>query len=341
MKWIAGCLVVGLLAGQSLAFGQTGDVNKVLADARAALGGDKKLAAMKTFSATGRQTKVANNASQAPTDCEIAFELPDKYMKKEVLTMMSIGGITRTSGFNGDTPINVVDQPPAMGNMVIRMGPSSGGPGGTQTPEQEQEAQKRMLLSSRQDLAHLALGILAGSLPSYPLQFSYGGQAESPDGKADIVDVKGEGDFAMRLFIDAKTHLPLMLSWMAKEPLVMTQTVGGGPGGPGAAAGPPPAGGHAMVYSSGGALPTTPEEREKAAKEMEAQVKEAEARLRVVEYRLYYGDYQEVDGIMVPFKLQRSMNGKATDETVFEKIKINGKIDAKKFQARHVPGPEA
>ena len=64
----------------------------------------------------------------------------------------------------------------------------------------------------------------------YPLTFTYAGEAEAPEGKADVIDVKGEGDFAVRLFVDQKTHMPLMLSWMDKEPLVMTMT-SGGPGG--------------------------------------------------------------------------------------------------------------
>lgn len=336
MKRIAGCLVAGLLAGQALAFGQTGDVNKILADTRAALGGDRKLAAVKTLSATGRQTRVSNNASQAPGDCEIAFELPDKYMKKEVAVVTPMGNITRTSGFNGEASISVIDQPPSTGNMVVRFGAgpgAPGGPGGTLTPEQEQEAAKRALLSSRQDLTRFALGVLAAPVPNYPLEFTYGGQAESPDGKADIVDVKGEGGFAVKLFIDAKTHLPLMLTWMAKEPLTITQNVGG----PGAGAAAPP-GAHVMTFQSSGGggqgAQMTPEEREKAAKDMEARMKEAQANARTVEYRLYYGDYQDVDGVKVPFRLQRAMDGKPVDETVFEKVKINGKIDPKKFQSK-------
>jgi len=338
MKRIAACLVAGLLAGPSLAFGQVGDVNKILADARAALGGEKKLTALKTFVATGRQTKVQNNQSQAPTDYEIAFESPDKFVKKETLATLGNAAITRTSGFNGEIPINVIDQPPAGGNVVVRFG-SGPGPGEAQTPEQRQEAQKRMLLSNRQDFARFTLGIVAASLPAYPLQFSYAGQAESPDGKADIVDVKGEGDFAVRLFIDAKTHLPLMLSWMAREPIVL-QNVVGGPGRGGAPANVAAGGGHVQVQQfgvaggSGQARTLTPEERDKAAKDMEARVKEAQAKARMVEYRLYYGDYQDVDGIMVPTWLQRSMDGKPTEETVFEKVKINSKIDPKKFETK-------
>jgi hypothetical protein len=343
MKRMVSTVLVSLVAGGALVAGQAGDVNKILADARRALGGEKKLAAVRTFAATGQATRVVGQNSSAPADAEVAFELPDKFVKKDVVAMVMNAAVTRTSGFNGDTPINIIDQPPALPGqvIVIRKGPGGPGAGAASTPEQQQQDRQRQLISNKQEFARLALGLLLPSLAAYPLQFAYGGQAESPDGKADIVDVTGEGGFAVRLFIDTTTHLPLMLSWMAKEPLVMTNTIRGGPGVP------PPSGGGGVVVIGGpppgaqGQPPSgahgqslTPEEREKLMKQVEEQRKEAEAKLRVVEYRLFYGDYREVDGIKVPFTLQRSIDGKPTEQVTLEKVRINTKIDPKKFEAR-------
>jgi len=307
------------------------DVDRILASARAALGGEKKLAALKTFAATGQAVRVVNEASTAPGDTEIAFELPDRFMKKELLAVLGNAAITRTSGFNGDVPINVIDQPPAMGGaMVVRFGAGPGA-GEAQTPEQQEEQRQRQLLAARQDFARLALGMLAASPAGYPVQFTYAGQAESPDGKADVLDVKGEGDFAARLFIDSATHLPLMLSWMAREPIMITNTISrGGPGTQGGGRG------NVMVAPPGGIShgTLTPEERDKMMKQIEEQRKQAEAKARVVEYRLYYGDYRNVDGIQVPFHLQRSIDGKPTEEVTWEKVKINEKIDPKRFETK-------
>jgi hypothetical protein len=339
MKRVLCGVAAAVVAAQVLVAGQAGDVKKILADARAALGGEQKLAGLRTFAATGQSTRVSGDTSSAPTDVEMAFELPDRYMRKDVVAQMMNMTITRTSGFNGDTAINIVDQPPAMGGtMIVRMGPGGPPPGVAPTPEQEAKAKQQQLLSARQDFARFTLGVLLASPAVYPLEFKYGGQAESPDGKADIVDVTGEGGFAVRLFIDVKTHLPLMLSWMAKEPLVM-RTVSG-PGGVtttvgAAGAAQPPAGGNAMVVRKEGSAgaPATPEEREKMMAQLEQQRKDAEAKARTVEYRLYYGDYRGVDGIQVPFRLQRAIDGKPVEETTLEKVKINGKIDPKKFEA--------
>jgi hypothetical protein len=290
----------------------------------------------------------------------MALELPDKFMRRDALMNMGNMSIYRTSGFNGDGLINEIDQPPQLaGGGMIQMrvagpGGRDGGPGGTApTPEQQAAMKKTMIANNKTELTRLVLGMFAQGLSSFPVTFTHGGQAESADGKADIIDVKGEGEFAARLFIDTQTHLPLMLSWMAKEPLVMTRggstatsgggntfivAGGGGPvvshGGHSAAAPPPPP----PPPPPGGPVTQrpnpnmTPEEREKAIKEMQEQMKIAEANRKVVEYRLFYSDYKEVDGLTLPHKFQRSIAGKPTEEVFFDKVKINPKIDAKKFE---------
>jgi hypothetical protein len=199
------------------------------------------------------------------------------------------------------------------------------------TPEQQAEQRKITLLANRQEFARLTLGMFAASFKGYPLTFSSAGQAEAPDGKADVIDVKGEGDFAAKLFIDAKTHLPLMLSWMAKEPLVMRMGPGGTSFGSGGGRGVTMGGGGGGVQTfgtgQGGAI-----NQEELMKELDARRKEAEANRRVVEYRVYYGEYRNVDGLKLPSQIQRSIDGKPADELKLERIKLNPKIDPSKFE---------
>lgn len=61
------------------------------------------------------------------------------------------------------------------------------------------------------------IGLFASSFSGYPVTFTYVGEAEAPQGKADVVDVKGTGT-AMRVFLAQSTHLPLMLTWQATSP---------------------------------------------------------------------------------------------------------------------------
>ena len=177
----------------------------------------------------------------------------------------------------------------------------------------------------KQEFARLTLGMFAASLPAFPLEFTSAGQAEAPDGKADVIDVKGADGFAAKLFADSRTHLPLMLTWMAREPLVLSM---GGPGRAGSAGG----GGTTITYGAGQGGSATPGDRNQMLQDLEARRKEAEAKLRTVEYRLYYSDYKDVAGIKVPHTLQRSIDGKPSEEVTLEKVRVNVKIDAKKFE---------
>jgi len=330
MKRVFNFIVVMGLAAEALVVGQGQDASKVLSLVHEALGGDKKIAAVKTLAVTGRSAKVNGDSTAPATDFEIAMELPDKYMKKEVVATIGSNTIARTTGFNGDGLIEAMDTPPSVGGggmMVMRFGgPGGAAPGAQPTPEQAAEMRKGALQAAHADFARLTLGMFASSFSAFPLEFSYAGQAEAPDGKADVIGIKGDDNFQARLFVDSTSHLPLMLTWMAKEPLMMNV---GGPG-----RGPGGAGANVVQFGSGagGTQQMTPEQRDQMMKDMQERMKDAEANRRTVEYRVYYGDYQDVSGVKLPFKLQRSIDGKPTEEMTIEKIKVNQKIDPKKFE---------
>ena len=327
-------VAIALAAAGTMAAGQSRDANKILAGARTALGGPK-LEAVKSLTAVGRTVRALPNGTSAESDFEMALELPDKYLMRSVLAAMGNMSIYRNSGFNGGQVIEEIDRPPSLaggGVMHIRIA----GPGGATDPEkmtdeEKAESNQKRLVANQREFAKLALGMFAMSPAAYPVELADGGQAEAPDGKADVIDVKGEGGFAAKLFIDAQTHLPLMLSWMDKEPITMMMGPGGTvTAGPGTSAAV--AGGGTTVTRSTAPANMTPEEREKMMKDLEARRKEAESKARTVEYRIYYADYKGVGGVQLPHRIQRSIDGKPTEEMVFDTIKVNPKIDAKKFQ---------
>ena len=158
----------------------------------------------------------------------------------------------------------------------------------------------------KQDFARLMLGLFATSFTSYPLTFDYVAQAEAPEGKADVVDVKGPANFVARLFVNAQTHLPIMISWRVQPPPAR-----GGPGGPGGAAGRggPPA--RADAGNPPAAAPPAP---------------------APVENRMYFADYRDVDGLKLPFRIRRAVGSDTTEETTFDKFRVNARTDAKRFE---------
>src|SRR5687768_6118895 len=173
---------------------------KVLADVRTALGGEEKLAAIKTFTTTGRTRRVQGD-NLVPIEFEMLVELPDKYIRKDEIPAQESD--PTTNGFNGD---GLVQSPP--------MTPPEPRPGMPAPPAGQFEAMlKQRVLTTKQDFARLMLGMFASSYAGYPLSFRYVGQAEAPQGKAHVLEATGAGNFTVRYLVHTETHLPVMVSW--------------------------------------------------------------------------------------------------------------------------------
>ena len=394
------------------------DAAAILAQAREALGGEKRLSAVKNFVATGRTRQVRGD-NLVPIEFEIAVELPDKYVRKDEIPAQESG--PTSTGFNGteliQLPVPVAPAtpqpqrgegappqrgqgaappqrgegaappqrgegaavppqrgegapPPQRGEGPPQRGAEGGrgegGPGRAAGPGASPAAQMDAMRNARvasvkQDFVRLTLGMFASSFSSYPLTFTYAGQAEAPQGTADVLDVKGPANFSARLFINSQTHLPIMISWQAPA----GRGRGPGPGGPPGAApgGPPgaaPAGRGAAPATPPGTTPpgTTPPAAAPPATAPPATAPAvppgaaagappgaaagpargagpgAAPPSASLENRLYFADYRDVDGMQWPFRLRRATGPDTTEETTFDRFKVNTKIDPKKFEVR-------
>ena len=309
---------------------EAGKAAEILAAARKAIG-DRKLDALKTFS---MQSSLQRNVQtmQLGSDIEILLDLPDKYLRSEASAggsgmVVSGGGV---SGFNGDRSLQRTNGGGMAGGggMVIRMGGGSSfssGDGEKPTPEQLEQMNKMMVKSSQAEASRLMLGWFAMAHPSINAQYTYAGEAESPDGKAYVIDVKNADSFAARLFIDEQTHLPLMVTYKAAQPRMMTQSLNAG----GRQVTPMGGGGaHTVTMTAG----MTDEEKKKAQAEMEKQIQEIQRQPPVmVDYTVFFDEWRDADGVKFPFKMRRAMGSETTEEWTVSKIKVNPKIDPKRF----------
>jgi hypothetical protein len=303
------CLAVSALADAQPA--PADPAAAVVAAAREALGGEKKLAAVRTVLATGRTRQVRGD-NLVPIEFEIAIELPDKYVRKDEIPAQE-SGPTQT-GFSGDILLQFPAPSPPPGR--------AGGPP-PPTPEQAAAAGRMRLNTIKQDFARLMLGMFAGTSSAYPVTFTYVGKAEAPQGKADVLDVKGPpgpGAFAGRLFVNADTHLPIMITWTAPAPPMR-----GGP--------PPPSRGGPPPGRDGGPPASASQGREGAPSRGDAPPAAA-SQPPPPETRLYFGEYRETGGLQLPFRLRRALGPDTVEETTFDGYKINTKIDPKKFEVR-------
>ena len=382
MRVFAQCAAVVCLAAAAAVSGpaaaQTKDPATILAAARTALGGEKKLTAVKTFTATGRTRQVRGD-NLVPIEFEVFVELPDKYLRKDEIPAQESG--PTASGFNGeewlqDPPPPAAPAPPPAAAPAAQPaaapgGPPAGpgapagpgrGPGPGPGPGPARNPAALRVATLKQDFARLTLGMFATSFAAFPMTFTYVGEAEAPQGKADVVDAKGPNNFTIRLFIHKDTHLPIMVSWTPPAP--PGRGAGPGPGRgampgapPGAVppggergappagappAGPPPAGAPAAAPqpppagAPAAAAPQAPPAAAPPSGERGAPPagQRGPAPSAPVENRLYFADYRDVDGMQFPFRLRRAVGADTIEETTFDRYKINAKIDPKKFEVR-------
>ena len=365
---IVGLVVIGAVAAGPAA-GVLADgredpkADAVMAEARKALGGEKKLAALKALSmraefrresagpvAAGGSTFVMiggggsfSSAGGGQTTGSLAIDmvLPDKFYREETTT----GGfsITRVDGFEGDRP------------FLDLTSNSAGARVAADNPAADPARAKAALKRTNTDLARLMLGLVAGTQPGLPVTYTYAGQAESPDGTAHVIDVNGGEDFKARLFIDTATHLPLMLTYVEAEsrPIRMMQhgapgsggtrvvtpggaTTKGGASGSGSGGASASGSTGATASGSGGATVSTsplanltPEQRA----EIDKQMKEAAATPpRMIEYRMFFAEYRDISGISLPHRISRGTAEKTTEEWEIKDYKVNPNIKADRFK---------
>ncbi len=370
------CLVAAVLGAQTPAPDKD-QAATILASAREALGGDAKLAAIKSFVATGRTRQIRGN-NLVPIEFEIACELPDKYVRKDEIPAQESD--PTSSGFNGDQLVQIppppppraggpgpagrgeppaagagrASEPPAGGARAAGPPPATGtpppatAPPGATPPGAEagraagpgpagpgraggppMDPRRARVNTVKQDFVKLTLGMFAASFSSYPLTFTRGGQAEAPQGKADVLEVKGpEGsNFTARLFINSQSHQPIMLSWQMPPSNVIVTV-------PGQPAPKPETLAAGTVVVEGPPAPAagaSKEETDKYTKDVADVRRKAQAKL--LEHRLYYADYRDAgNGVLFPFRLRRAIGPDTVEETNFDAFRFNQKIDPRKFE---------
>ena len=283
--------------------GQTKDPARgaaLLAEARKAVGGEDRLRAIKTLDVRGDFKRLAGQTT-IEGELQIRLELPDKLRRDEDLSLPGGGpAVIRTEVLNGST---VWDEASGGGRMfagrIGRFGGPGGGTGGgdAQTrgrgqidPAQLEEAQRR---ARQTELARFVLMWLL----SADGQVTWIGTAEAPDGKADVIEITPGAGPPLRLFLDAASHMPLMITWEGVAPQLI---IAGRRGGRGDGNDAPPAEGRGP-----GAAPAT--------------------------LQVTLGDYKTVNGIKLPHLMTRGANDMTIEEWTIDSYRLNPSFRAEVF----------
>ena len=354
---------LALLTLGSLPSAQTEDTAKgasLLAEARKALGGEDKLAAVKRLQVKGEMRRGQGN-NTLEGDTEVFLELPDKFRRNESLSIgPGLGGIDRIEVLNGN---EIWDQNSGGGGRFGRGGGFGGGGGdfggggrggdvggfrrgggfggqqngGTDQapqgidPERLKELQLR---NRRQEVARLLLAFLLTT--DSPVAWI--GTAQSPEGTADVLEVKAADGPTTRLFLESTTHVPLMMTWTGGNQRGGRAGQGGrgfrgrGDGAP--QGGLAPQGGVAPQNGAapqGGAQQTGGAESaaSPAAPQGGAAADTAQGRRGrgagggPATLEMHLSDYKVVNGVKLPHLITRGTNGQTAEEWTIKSYKIN------------------
>ena len=288
---LSAIMSIGLSTGLS---GQDGPKGMaLLAEARKAVGGDDRLAAVKALDVRGDFKRIAGQAT-VEGELQIRIELPDKLRRDEDLSPPGGGpAIVRTEVLNGTT----VWEENSAGGAFVRLGRGGdGGRGGSGRaasldPAEIEEAQRNV---RRTELARFLLAwLLAADGP-----VAWIATAEAPEGKADVLEITPPSGPAVRVFLDQASHLPLMLTWEGPAPQTMIAGRRGGRGARGGDATPP------SPRRQGGPPATL---------------------------QVTLSDYRTVNGIRLPHLMTRGVNDVTIEEWTIDSYRINPGFRANVF----------
>ena len=331
---------IALLVFSSTIAAQTEDTAKgaaLLGEARKALGGEDKLAAVKRLQIKGEMRRGQGNLT-LDGDTEVFLELPDKFRRNESLSLgPGLGGVDRVEVLNGN---EVWEENSGGGGGRFGRGDGGGrgdfggggggfrrgGFGGQQTGDADQaraqgidpERLKELQLRARRtEVARLLLAFLLAT--DSPVAWI--GTAQSPEGTADVLEVKLADGTATRLFLESSTHIPLMMTWSTGG---QRGGRGGQGGGQGRARGDAPAQGAApQTAAPQTAAPQT------AAPQGGAAVDTVQGRRgrgfggAPSTLEMHLSDYKVVNGIKLPHLITRGTNGETAEEWVIKSYRIN------------------
>ena len=280
----------------------------LLAEARKAIGGDDKLAAIKRLQVSGTFLRSTAPDQVIDGDFDVFIELPDKYRRNEI-TGFAGANVERTEVLNGtavwDDASGGLTAGRGFGGGGGFPGNGRGGDGGGfrgggfdrgRNPNQNaggaqpdsgaaDERVKEQLRRVRQaELARLALVWLMTTDGSV----AWIGTAQAPEGTADVLELRPANGVPTRLFLDPNTHMPLMITW----------------------SGQPSRGGD--IRRRGAAAPV-------AAPQGPATLE------------LHMGDYKSVNGIKLPHLITRGPEGITQEELKIKGFKINPNLKADTF----------
>jgi len=276
--------------------------DEILKQARKAIGGEEQLQKIQGLHVNGQYRRVFGDR-QLGGDREISIELPNKYLVEDA---MNAGGLAtsmiNTRGLNGDRAWN--GNSGGGGGMIIRMG----GPGGPNASPEQIEAGLRRIYNA--EFSRYLLAMILTPPPALAMSYTYAGDSDVEDIQAEVVNVSGPDNFAMRIFFDKKSHLPLLLSYRGPKPRIMTMT--------------------RQANGTSRSVDDVKRAREEAEKKLGAEAPSAAP--EEVDFFIRLTDHKKVGGLTLPHKFTFLTENEVSEEFEISKYQLNPQFKAGLFE---------
>lgn len=272
---------------------------EILKQARQAIGGEDQLQKIQSLEIKGQYRRTFGDR-QMGGEREISIQLPGQYLVEDA---MNTGGLStallNTHALNGDKAWS--GNSGGGGGMVFRIA----GPGGKDISPEQMEAMQRRIYSA--EFSRYLLAFILTPPPSLAVEYKYAGESDVEDIQADVIDITGPDNFAMRAFFDKKNHMPLLLSYRGPKPRIMTMTRQAGS--------------------------SKPEDINKAREEAEKKMhSEAPTKPEEVDFYIRLTDHKKVGGLMLPHKLTFLTENEVSEEFEISKYQLNPQFKADHFE---------
>jgi hypothetical protein len=310
---------------------------ELLAEARAAMGGEAALKSIQSLSINGTSRRAFQDkngqAQERSGKFEIQLVLSDKLVEKATAKLDA-----PPEGAERDRIIVFKRAPAREGSFGA--GDHAQGSSGAEAGPQPGKRVLRLDGPASAPVAahpmgampiHFLMMSMLGAPARFPVEYSYAGEARTQMGDAvDIVEAKYPGGLLVRLSLDKQTHLPLGLSYRALMPpagagaRVMFRSRIGKEGEAGGVVMPAPEAGHVE-------MPDVLVERRDIEEEgiaMEGNPPPEKFQIPLpppqeAEAQVSLSDYRVVGGILLPHRITQTFSNQATETWEVEKYEIN------------------
>jgi hypothetical protein len=281
-------------------FADDSRAQEILKEARAAIGGEEVLQKIQSLNINGQYRRLRDDREFAG-DREVSILLPDKYLIEDAFNSGGLStAMISTRGLNGEHAWSGTNGGGG-GRFIMN------GQGGQQpTPEQMEAILHRQY---QIEFTRYLLAILVMPPPSLAVEYKYVGESDVETAHADVIEVTGPDKFAVRLFFDKQTHMPLLLSYRGKKPRPITN----------------------IDLSKDKNM--KPEDIKKAKDEAEKKITAAaQSKPEDVDFFIRLTEYKKVGGLLLPHKLTFLTESEVSEEFQVARYQLNPQFKPDTFR---------